>query len=157
MALVLAASAAAKGPSLATIAGPGLASPLTISGVGEGDTSTDLGLLVAEGGYFPEVFGQSPSPLLRQTPRGLGPRYVVRYTVPGETESILEQELYPYAAGAPVTYMRPGQRFWETQRTLGGWYRGTPQLKKMLVRAGLPVAAVPSRPLLQIERNVFIG
>src|SRR4029079_13182902 len=97
----------------------------SIVGVGEGDTSTDLGLLVAEGGFFPEVFGQSPSPLLRQVPRDLGPRYTVTYTVPGgETSSTLRQELYPYAGGAPVTYMQPGQVFWDRQRTLGGWYRG---------------------------------
>jgi hypothetical protein len=145
LALVLAATAAAKGPSFATITGPGLASPVKISGIGEGDTSTDLGLLVADGGFFPEVFGQSPSPLLRRTPRALGPRYIVTYTVPGETVSTLVQRLYPYAAGGPVTYMRPAQRFWRTQRTLGGWYRGTPQLKKMLLRAGLPRVAAPSR------------
>ena len=160
VALTLTATAAAKGPSLATIAGPGLPSPLTITGIGEGDTSTDLGLLVAEGGFFPQAFGQSPSPLLRQQPRDLGPRYTVTYTVPGgETASTLKQDLYPYAASAPVTYMQPGQRFWDTQRTLGGWYRGTPQLKRMLVRTGLPVvaAAAPSRPLLQIGRNIFIG
>lgn len=156
LALVLAGAAAAKGPSSASIAGPGLASPVTISGIGEGDTSTNLGLLVAEGGFFPEVFGQSPSPLLRQAPRDLGPRYLVTYTVPGPTVSTLQQELYPYAAAGPVTYMQPGQRFWETQRTLGGWYRGTSQLKSMLVRSGLPATAAPSRPRPHIERNVFI-
>ena len=144
LALVFAAGAAAKGPSLATIAGPGLDSPVKISGIGEGDTSTDLGLLVADGGFFPQVFGQSPSPLLRKLPVDLGPRYAVTYTVPGPTTSTLQQELYPYASGGPVTYMAPNQRFWDTQRTLGGWYRGTSQLKSMLVRAGLPAAAAPS-------------
>jgi len=80
-ALVLPATAAAKGPSEATITGPGLSSTLTIAGNGEGDTSTDLGLLVTEAGFFPEVYGQSPSPLLRTKPTGLGPRYAVVYTV----------------------------------------------------------------------------
>jgi hypothetical protein len=155
LALLLAGSAAAKGPSAAKITGPGLASALTISGIGEGDTSTDLGLLVAEGGFFPQVFGQSPSPLLKKQPQDLGPRYTVTYTVPGPTESALEQELYPYATGAPVTYMRAGQRFWETQSTLGGWYRGTAQLKSMLVRAGLPASAAPPRPRPHIERGLI--
>ena len=157
LALVLVSGAAAKGPSVATISGPGLASPVTISGIGEGDSSTDLGLLVAEGGFFAQVFGQSPSPLLRKLPSELGPRYTVTYTVPGGlTESTLRQELYPYASGAPVTFMPPNQRFWETQWTLGGWYRGTLRLKSMLVHAGLPAAAAPSRPRLHVERNVFI-
>ena len=155
LALTLAGSAAAKGPSTAKITGPGVASPVTISGIGEGDASTDLGLLVADGGFFPQVFGQSPSPLLRQVPRDVGPRYTVSYTVPGPTESTLVQDLYPYAAGGPVTYMQPGQRFWETERTMGGWYRGTSQLKAMLIRAGLPTAAAPARPRPHVERTFF--
>ncbi|MFL5944021.1 MAG: hypothetical protein ACJ74C_01080 [Gaiellaceae bacterium] len=157
LALVLAGGAAAKGPSAATIAGPGLVFPVTIDGIAEGDTSTPLGLLVVDGGFFPEVFGQSPSPLLRQPPSELGPRYTVTYTVPGPAVSTLEQELYPYAAAGPATHMQAGQRFWETQRTLGGWYRGTPRLKSMLVRAGLPATAAPSQPRLQVGRNVFVG
>ena len=143
-ALVLPATAAAKGPSEATITGPGLSSTLTIAGNGEGDTSTDLGLLVTEAGFFPEVYAQPPSPLLRTKPTGLGPRYAVVYTVPGPTTSTMEQDLYPYAAGGPASYMRPGQRFWGTQSTVGGWYRGTSALKTMLIKAGLPQTAPAS-------------
>lgn len=144
LALLAPAGAAAKGPSAARIAGPGLSSPVLVEGVGEGDASTDLGLLVTDGGFFPQVFGQSPNPLLRARPASLGPRYVVTYTVPGPTTDTLEQQLYPYAAGGPVTYMRRGQRFWETQSTTGGWYRGTQRLKQMLVSAGLPATAAAS-------------
>jgi hypothetical protein len=148
--LVLTNAAAAKGPSQATISGPGLDSVLTITGVGEGDVSTDLGLLVADAGFFPQVFGQSPTPLLKARPHELGPRYTVTYVVPGgATASRLEQELYPYAAGAPVSYMRPSQRFWDTQSTLGGWYRGTRELKAMLVHAGLPAAPPPEPGLIE--------
>jgi len=143
-ALLLPATAAAKGPSEAKITGPGLDSTVTITGNGEGDTSTDLGLLVAETGFFPEVYGQSPSPLLQAKPTGLGPRYTVVYTVPGPSTGTLEQDLYPYAAGGPVSHMRPGQRFWGTQSTLGGWYRGTSTLEGMLVKAGLPQTAPAS-------------
>jgi hypothetical protein len=141
LALLLPVGAAAKGPSAATISGPGLAAPLAITGLGEGDASTDLGRLVTDGGFFAQTFGSSPSPLLRAQPEDLGPRYDVTYTVPGPVDATLEQELYPYAAGRPVTYMRPGQAFWGDQRTVGGWYRGTPQLKAMLIHAGLPAAA----------------
>src|SRR5436853_1355566 len=133
-ALVLPATAAAKGPSEAKLSGPGLSSTVTITGNGEGDTSTDLGVLVQETGFFPEIYGQSPSPLLRAKPTALGPRYTVVYTVPGTTTSTVEQELYPYAAGGPASYMRPRQRFWGTQYTLGGWYRGAATLKGMLAR-----------------------
>lgn len=138
LALLLPAGAAAKGPSAATITGPGLAAPLAITGLGEGDTASDLGVLVMDGGFFPQTFGSSPDPLLRTAPSDLGARYVVTYAVPGPVEATLEQELYPFAARGPVTYMRPGQSFWGDQRTHGGWYRGTPQLKAMLLRAGVP-------------------
>ena len=150
LALLAPGSAAAKGPSEAKITGPGLTSALTIKGVGEGDTSTDLGLLVADAGFFPQVFGQSPSPLLRAQPANLGPRYGVTYTVPGGTISTLEQDLYPFAAGAPVSYMRPGQKFWDTQSTVGGWYRGTGQLKAMLIKSGLPSSAPPERDYIAV-------
>src|SRR5439155_10686647 len=89
-AFLVPATAAAKGPSEAKISGPGLSSTVTITGNGEGDTATDLGLLVAETGFFPEVYGQSPSPLLRAKPPGLGPRYTVVYTVPGPSTGTLE-------------------------------------------------------------------
>jgi hypothetical protein len=148
LALLIPASAGAKGPSEAKITGPGLSSPLKITGVGEGNSSTDLGLLVNDGGFFPQTFGQSPSPLLKAQPENLGPRYLVTYTVPGPSIATLEQDLYPFAASAPVTYMRPGQTFWNGQQTAGGWYRGTPQLKAMLLRAGLPASVKPHRDLL---------
>jgi hypothetical protein len=137
-ALALPAVAAAKGPSEATISGPGLKSPLTIRGDGEGNPSTDLGLLVNESGFFPQTFGQSPNPLLRARPSGLlGTQYTVTYTVPGPSTDTLRQQLYPYAAGGPVSYMEAGQKIWD-QQTHGGWYRGTAALKARLVAAGLP-------------------
>ena len=147
LALLAPTGAAAKGPSAATITGPGLSSPVSITGVGEGDASTDLGLLVTDGGWFRQVFGArgSPGVHLQSAPRGLGARYVVTYTVPGgSTTSKLEQSLYPYAAGGPVTYMRPGQVFWDTHKTTGGWNRGTAQLKQMLLSAGLPKSPPPA-------------
>src|SRR6266511_772604 len=83
-ALALPAVAAAKGFSEATISGPGLKSLLTIRGDGEGNASTDLGLLVNESGFFPQIFGQFPNPLLRARLLGLlATQYTVTFTVPG--------------------------------------------------------------------------
>ena len=155
-ALVLPATAAAKGPSEAKLSGPGLTSTVTLTGDGEGDTSTDLGVLVQETGFFPQMYGQSPSPLLRTKPVALGPRYTVVYTVPGSTTSTVEQELYPYAAGGPASYMRPHQRFWGTQYTLGGWYRGTAALKTMLVKDGLSQTA-PVSAHARTSRGIAIA
>jgi hypothetical protein len=141
-ALAVPATAAAKGPDQATIAGPGLDSPISISGT---EGSGDLGVLVQEAGFFPAVFQQSPDPMVAKRPlAGLGPRYVITYRLPGPNSEVdtLRQDLYPYAAGGAVTYMAPGVKFWGDQRTRGGWYRGTPYFKDMLVRAGLPARAV---------------
>jgi hypothetical protein len=140
-ALALPAVATAKGPSEATISGPGLESPLAILGEGEGDLSSDLGLLVNESGFFPQTFGQSPDPLLRVRPtRRLGTQYIVSYTVPGPSSTdTLRQQLYPYAAGGPVSHMEPGQKIWD-QQTHGGWYRGDRGLTTRLIAVGLPRA-----------------
>jgi hypothetical protein len=138
-ALLLAPAAAAKGPSTASITGPGLDRALPIRGQGEAGPGTPLGALVQLGGFFPQMYGQSPDPTATRQPKGtLGPRYLVTYVVPGPVTSRVVQRLYPYARPTPLTYMRPGQPFWGDQRTVGGWYRTTAALTRTLVRAGLP-------------------
>jgi hypothetical protein len=144
--LLFPAAATAKGPSAATIAGPGLAHMLTINGYGEGGDSSPLGILVSEAGFFPQVYGATPAPTTSRPAGTLGQRYDVTYTMPGPNgDSTLRQALYPYAANGPASYMAPGQKFWDTQSTLGGWYRGTATLRAMLVKAGLPATAPTKR------------
>jgi hypothetical protein len=141
--LLFPAAATAKGPSAATISGPGLAHALTIDGYGEGDSTSPLGILVTDTGFFPQAFEQTPSATTRSRPADrLGPRYDVKYTVPGpDGDSTLRQALYPYAVNGPASYMAPGQKLWGTQSVPGGWYRGTTTLKGMLVKEGLPATA----------------
>jgi hypothetical protein len=141
--LLFPAAATAKGPSAATISGPGLSHAITIAGFGEGDSTSPLGILVTETGFFPQAFEQTPSSTTRSRPADrLGPRYDVKYTVPGPNgDSTLRQALYPYAVNGPASYMTPGQKLWGTQSVPGGWYRGTDTLKGMLVKAGLPAKA----------------
>ena len=140
VALALPALAGAKGPVGASITGPGLDRPLTVTGDGEGP-GTALGTLATASGFFPQMFGQSPDPTLRSRPgRTLGSRYKVLYTVPGPNgvDSRVVQLVYPYAKPVALSYMRPGQVFWVTERTHGGWFRASSSLKRMLLRAGLP-------------------
>ena len=142
--LLFPASAAAKGPSAATISGPGLSHAITIEGFGEGDSASPLGILVTETGFFPQAFEQTPSSTTRSHPADrLGPRYDVKYTVPGgsDGDSTLRQVLYPYAVNGPASYMAPGQKIWGTQSVPGGWYRGSAALEAMLVKEGLPATA----------------
>jgi hypothetical protein len=143
IALMLPVAAAAKGPTSATISGPGLNRSLAISGDGEA-TATALGALTNASGFFAQTFGQSPDPTLAARPSGtLGPRYTAIYGVPGPNKirSLIVQYIYPYAKPVALTYMRPGQKFWGGRKTHGGWYRASANLKKVLMRAGLPAKA----------------
>ena len=158
--LLLPGTAAAKGPSAASISGPGLDHAISIQGYGEGANSSPLGILVEQGGFFAQAFEQTPSSTSRRTPSTrLGPRYVVTYTVPGgqSGDSTLHQDLYPYAANGPASYMAPNQTFWETQKTPGGWFRGGIQLRQMLVKAGLPAGAPSQREAHAGRLGVALG
>jgi hypothetical protein len=140
VALVVPALAAAKGPSGASISGPGLERTLTISGDGEG-LGTQLGGLAMRSGFFAQMFGQTPDPTLRTRPAGtLGSRYTVVYVVPGPNgvQSRVVQRVYPFAKPVALTYMKSGQPFWQTDRTHGGWFRASLALKRILIRVGVP-------------------
>lgn len=133
--------AAAKGPAAATLSGPGLNGTRHIGGNSEGQTSTPLGALTMRGGFFEQVFGGDPFGESNSTrahrPQGnLGPRYRIAYKMPGPGGgATLRQDFYPYATLAPLTYMKPGQRFWGGQRTLGGWFTAD---RSLLRKLGLP-------------------
>jgi hypothetical protein len=144
-ALAMPTTALAKGPSGASISGPGDGGGggITFTGNGE-DGGTPLGDLTQQAGFFPAAFGQEPDPMLPNRPTGdLGPKYTITYTVPNPNNGTdkLRQAVYPYAANGPVTYMEPGQKFFVTERTHGGWFQADSALKETLVSAGLPAKA----------------
>ena len=138
------AAALAKGASEAEITGPGLDEPITLAG--EGQTGGEQLMRIAEAlGFFPAVFSQIPDPMLDTRPAGaLGPKYRVTYVMPGPNNEVdeLVQDVYPYAEPNPVSYTKPGQRFWTTERTRGGWFVAATQLARdELVTVGLPRSA----------------
>jgi hypothetical protein len=144
-ALALPATALGKGPSEAAIDIPG-GPAIRFTGYGE-SSGTSLGDLTQQAGFFEAAFGQAPDPMLPSRPKGdLGPRYTITYTVPTGTRvsDRIRQELYPYAATGPVTYMQPGQRLFG-EETPGGWFQADRRLKDLLVFAGLPAAAPAAR------------
>jgi hypothetical protein len=156
-ALALAAGAAAKGPSAASITGPGIDGSLAIPGNGEGAPDTPLGDLVQNSGFFAGMFGQSPDPMLADRPAGdLGPRFTVTYRVPGPdgSDSRVVQDVYPYATPSPVTYMAPDQPFWSGDRTHGGWYLSSGNLTTDI---GLPATTPDTRGGSHVWRWVGVG
>ena len=136
-AALLAPAALAKGPSEASITGPGLSKAITFKGMDDASKLTEYT------GVFPAAFGQSPDPMLKGRPAGkLGQKYTIRYVVPGPNSQTfhLSQDVYPYARAGAVTYMKPGQAIFDS-KTIGGWYPAGSALKDFLVRAGLPETA----------------
>ena len=138
--LAMPAQALGKGPSAATMEGPGGGGGITFSG---DEGSGPLGNLTQQSGWFAAVFEQEPNPMLAARPKGdLGPKYRVTYTVPGPDNDTftITQDVYPYASSGPVTYLAPGQPIFDMQ-THGGWFQAGPDLKATLVAAGLPESA----------------
>src|SRR5262245_16510643 len=140
-------AALAKGASAATIDGSGPGGPgngpngpIILRGNGEPGSGTDLGTLADLSGLFPAMFGQSPDPMLHAAPtKRLGPRYTITWTIPdgSGTAKKIRQDVYPYAAGGPVTYTKPGQPVFD-QTTKGGWYKASDDLRQQLITLGLP-------------------
>jgi len=157
-AISLAAPALAKGPSQASITGPGLAHAIIVSGSGEPGQQGTLALLAGQTGLFTVMFGADASvppqtpPVLRAPPpkASLGLRYTVIYTVPGviprpgEQYGRIRQDIYPDAVGGPVIYTSPGQDGFGGPLTVTGWLRASPGLTRTLAQLG-----VPSRPRTQ--------
>ena len=142
-ALAVPAAALGKGPSAATIDGPGTGGGITVGSNGGPPDSGQLGALSTQSGLYLQMFGEDIGKAFIRRPTGdLGPRYTVTYTVPGPSNETwkLRQDLYPYAEPAPVTYLAPGQQVYDRQ-SHGGWYRAVPTFKQTLVAAGLPTNA----------------
>jgi hypothetical protein len=158
LALAFAAAAAAKGPDQATITGPGLDSPIILGGDAEGNVGSTFGRFVEGAGFMHAVFRQTPDRMLAKRPKGdLGPRYDIVYRVPGggTGTAYARQALYPYAAGGPVTYMRPGQLlFGGDHATHGGWFRSLDSsFSEQLDSLGLPKTAPQGAALVKTEHD----
>jgi hypothetical protein len=154
-AMTLATPAFAKGPSQASITGPGLGRAVVVSGNGEPGEQGRLANLAEQTGLFTVMFGvgasiSGPAPARLHSPppkASLGPRYTLVYTVPGVTPrpgqqfGRVRQELYPRAAGGPLIYTPPGQQGFGGPLTVTGWLTGNPQLTRTLAQLGVPPAA----------------
>jgi len=139
LAMLVTTSAFAKGASEARITGPGLDGEITLMGEGQMG-GVQLAHIAEDAGFFPSVFMTTPNPMLSERPQGeLGARYTITYVMPGPSGvDELRQDLYPYARPSPLTRMQPGQRYFGTEETVGGWYVASTTLKDDLVAIGLP-------------------
>lgn len=140
--LALPTAALGKGPTAATLEGPGIGDGISFTGY---EGTGRLGYLTQATGFFAAVLGQQPNPMLAARPKGdLGPEYTLTYGVPGggSTAKVV-QTIYPYAPDGPVMYTAAGQDMFG-MKSRGGWFQGAPHLKATLVEAGLPASASSS-------------
>ena len=140
--LLVPTAALAKGASEATITGPGIGDGITLEGKDRPGGMT-LMQLAQDAGFFPSVFRTVPNPMRAAKPGGeLGPGYRIVYVMPGPAGADeIRQDVYPFARPSPVSYVKPGQSFFGTERTIGGWFVAGSTLKDDLVAVGLPDTA----------------
>lgn len=146
--LAFGGTAHAKGPSGAEITGEGIPTPIA---VGRDSLHANL---VEETGLYAAVFGQEPNSMLAVAPGGeLGPRFAIAWSLPWSdggptTVDQIDQDLYPYADGGPVVYTTPGQTFYGSERTRGGWFRAPATLVARMQTLGVPEldAIAPPEP-----------
>jgi hypothetical protein len=150
-AVLPATPALAKGPSQASITGPGLVRAIVVADGGEPGQQGTLAVLAGQTGLFTAMFGpdvslpvQTPARLRTPPPEAsLGPQYTVIYTVPGvtprpgEQSGRIRQDLYPAAAGGPVVYTPPGQAGFGQPLQVTGWLRAGPGLARTLGQLGI--------------------
>src|SRR5262245_31951136 len=128
--------ASAKGADQATITGPGISKPIVVGSDGEPGSGEALGQLADNTGMFVAMFGPDGgmgASLTSVQPTGaLGPRFTVTYRVPNSPKpDIVRQDVYPLAAGGPVTYTPGGQRAMGNT-TPQGWYHAPGSLRVVL-------------------------
>lgn len=159
--LSFAAPAAAKAFSLdkVEITGPGLDSPITLSG--RDLRSPQNGRLFIT--LLPQ--GLSGQTATATTFRGWkGPRYSVDlhlglHLIRRPRSVVIHQHLYPYALGGPVTFTPPGQRVrvvpGSIPRVKPGWELASILLVERLQRLGLPPAPETSGHI-DVARDVRV-
>jgi hypothetical protein len=135
-----AAPALAKGADQATIAGPGLTRTIVVGGSGEPGQGTSLSDLAEGSGLFDAMFNDDAATLTAAAPTAaLGPRYTMTFRVPGGAKpAMIRQDLYPAAAGGPVTFTPPGQKVFDTNPVASGWFRAPDGFGTLLTKLGVP-------------------
>jgi len=148
--LSVAPAAHAKGPTSATIEGPGLTPAVRIDSYEPVGARPGMSDLMALTGADRVMFDQATRLAGDAPAAALGPRYTVSCRQPDEhgTQTLaLSQDLYPFAAGGPLTYTPPGQRSMFTAATVAsGWYRAPHKLTAVLSALGARAPLVSPSP-----------
>jgi len=145
--LVTPATALAKGPSAASISGPGLSAPLRVDGRGDLGGPGQLGGFMQHAGFSEGVWGPQAGLTAMDEPEGeLGPRYIVSWTLSGPTgvDDTVRQDLYPYAGPVRSATSRPGSRSSTASAPRAAGSRAAASLSALLFDLGLREPVFPA-------------
>jgi hypothetical protein len=141
---LVASPAHAKGPDQVTIEGPGIDDAIVV----RGDWT-----LAEQTGWVTAVWGEPATGMSTSAPAGdLGAAYTMTWRLPMGSDveaDYIHQTLYPFAPDGPVVHTEPGQPFYGSDHTVGGWYQADASLRSFLQRVGIPsepVEVAPVRP-----------
>lgn len=140
--LSIAVAAWAKGPTGATIEGPGLGDPVELEGMGERGTGTELSELVEAAGFWQLVAGVEgyagetgeivPAPRTKD----LGPMVTLTWHLGTDR---VPTEVYPAAPGGPLVHIAPQAVPALDVEAPGRWFAAAPRLTALLERYGVAV------------------
>jgi hypothetical protein len=156
LAMLVMGPAWAKGPTGATIIGPGIAEPIELEGNGEPGSGTDFAAFVEAAGFWQVVMDVEGSAMslngevIASPPSDLGTRYTVTWHMGDEA---VATDLYPNAAGGPVVHMAAQRLEFMEHDSPERWVAADPALLEMLDAYGVPFRPVtaPEAPVEAAE------
>ncbi len=152
LAMLVMGPAWAKGPTGATIAGPGIEEPIVIEGDGEPGSGTDFAAFVEAAGFWQVVMDvegsamSSRGEVIASPPSDLGARYTLTWHMGPER---VITELYPNAAGGPVVHMAAQRLEFMDHQAPERWVTADAALLTMLDSYDVPFRPVtaPETPV----------
>ena len=152
LAMLVMGPAWAKGPTAATIVGPGIAEPIELEGDGEPGSGTDFAAFVEAAGFWQVVMDVEGSAMsfngevIASPPSDLGTRYTVTWYLGDEA---VATDLYPNAAGGPVVHLAAQRLEFMEHDSPERWVAADPAVLEMLDGYGVPFRPVttPEAPV----------
>jgi hypothetical protein len=148
LAMLVMGPAWAKGPTGATITGPGIDEPIELEGDGELQAGSEFSRFVETAGFWQLVYDVEPPVLaggqvLSDPPADLGARYTITWHLGGDS---VATDLYPEAAGGPVLHLAAQRLEFMDHDAREQWFAAAPALLTMLDDYGVPFRPTPATP-----------
>ncbi len=159
LAMLVIGPAWAKGPTAASIVGPGIEKPIVIEGSGERYTGGDFSAFVEAAGFWHLVAGVDDSPrdtgaVVAASASTLGTRYTLSWQL---GDDWVDTDLYPFAEGGPVLHLAAQRIDAFDNQAPERWFAADASVLTMLEGYGVPLqpapaaAPIPESPVAPVE------